>query len=83
VLADLDRLIAKIDCSSARESAPLLQMVKLDMHARIYDISEGELRALTSAVERTLLSRRAAAKAAKRGYPRRRCERSTEKATLG
>ena len=75
VLAELDRLIAKVNNSNVRESAPLLHMAKLDMHTRIYGISEGELRDLSSAVEHALLSRRAGHKAARTAHPRRRCER--------
>ena len=88
MLADLDRLIANVSNSSVCESAPLLHMAKLDMHTRIYGISEGELRELSSVVEQALSSRRALGKAAKCAYPRRRCERSatprsTEKARAG
>ncbi len=75
MLAELDRLIAKVNNSNVRESAGLLHMARLDIQTRVYGISEGELRALSSAVERTLVSRRAASKAAKGSYPRRRCER--------
>lgn len=76
LLDDLDRLIAKVHHSNARESTQLLHMARLDMHTRIYGISEGELRVLSSAVEDALLSRRSTQKAAKHSYPRRRCERS-------
>lgn len=77
MLAELDRLIVWVNNSDVRESAGLLHMAKLDMQTRVYGISEGELRALSSAVERTLASRCAATKAARCSYPRRRCERPT------
>jgi hypothetical protein len=84
LLADLDRLIANVSNSNMRESAALLHMARLDMHTRIYGISEGELRELSTAVEHALFSRCAMPKAANSTYPRRRCERpamprSTEK----
>jgi hypothetical protein len=83
ILGDLDRLIANVNNSNMRESAPLLHMAKLDMHTRIYGISEGELRELSSVVEDALLSRRAVHKAAKCAYPRRRCERPAMPRSVG
>jgi hypothetical protein len=75
MLADLDRLIADVSNSTVRESAAILHMARLDMQTRVYGISEGELRELSSALEHTLLSQRAVGKAAKCAYPRRHCER--------
>jgi hypothetical protein len=77
VLADLDRLIAKVNDSTVRESAPLLQMARLDMCTRLHGISDGELRDLSAAVERALLSPRGKDRATRLTHPRRRYERAT------
>jgi hypothetical protein len=76
LLADLDRLIENAIEMNMLESAMTLRMAKLDLHTRIYGISDHELRELSGAVERVLFQQPCATRTGKSACPRRPAPRA-------